>query len=147
MIFAFLAVAMIGSGQLNILLEKKFDIRKIFRAAIFLEVILGLVFVIGELRFGFGLYPTIAILFGILGCAGITYPNAAAIALRPFSKNVGSAAALLGFLQLGIGAACSAGVGLLEAKGSFPTAVVTFISASFGLLVLKFSRSEPETVN
>jgi hypothetical protein len=44
----------------------------------------------------------------------------------PFTRNAGSAAALLGFLQLGIGAAVSAGVGLLNARDSVP--VVSLMS-------------------
>jgi DHA1 family bicyclomycin/chloramphenicol resistance-like MFS transporter len=51
---------------------------------------------------------------------GIAYPNAAAIALAPFTKNVGSASALLGFLQMGIGALASVGVSVFHNGTSTP---------------------------
>jgi hypothetical protein len=44
-----------------------------------------------------------------LHSAAHPFPNAAAHALAPFHKNIGGAAALLGFLQMGIGALASTG--------------------------------------
>jgi len=140
MIFAFLACGMIGGGQLNLLLIKKFSERQIIRVAVFLQVILGIFFVSLVAANLCGLAETVGFLFVILICAGIVYPNAAALALQPFTKNVGSASSLLGFLQLGIGALTSAGVGLLEARGSFPTALVICVSSIIALLILIFNQ-------
>ena len=67
---------------------------------------------------------------------GIAYPNAAAIALAPFSKNVGSASAVLGFLQMGIGAFASTGVGLLNATSSLMVFIVMAATAFIGLVIL-----------
>ena len=47
----------------------------------------------------------------LLSCAGLSYPNAASIALSLFDKNAGSASALLGFIQIGIGGVISSLVG------------------------------------
>lgn len=127
---------MIGGGQLNLLLMKKYSSRTIFTRTLQFQVMLGLAFLTAILFNVCGLEATIAFLFFFLTCAGITYPNAAALALEPFSKNVGSASALLGFLQLGIGALTSAGVGLLETKGSLPTAAAMSISSVIGLAIL-----------
>jgi DHA1 family bicyclomycin/chloramphenicol resistance-like MFS transporter len=55
----------------------------------------------------------------------MTYPNAAAIALAPFSRNVGSASALLGFIQMGTGALISTGIGFFGA-----TSVVALLSGN-----------------
>jgi MFS transporter, DHA1 family, multidrug resistance protein len=71
---------------------------------------------------------------------GIAYPNAAAIALAPFTRNVGSASALLGFLQMAIGALASTGVGLLHATSSLPIYAVMAASAAIGLVVLLGSQ-------
>ena len=137
-IFAFLAVGMIGGGQLNLLFMRKFSSEKIFKMALSIQVLVGAVFFIGVANNTYGLYSTIGFLFILLSCAGITYPNAAALALAPFSKNAGSASALLGFLQLGIGALISASIGLFDMKGTLPTALVIFGSSSIGLLILRF---------
>jgi DHA1 family bicyclomycin/chloramphenicol resistance-like MFS transporter len=59
-----------------------------------------------------GLYQTIGMLFIFLACLGISNPNTAALTLAPFTKNAGSASALMG-AQLGLGAFASFAVGLL----------------------------------
>jgi DHA1 family bicyclomycin/chloramphenicol resistance-like MFS transporter len=51
-------------------------------------------------------------LFIFLACLGISNPNTAALTLAPFTKNAGSASALMG-IQLGLGAFASFAVGLL----------------------------------
>lgn len=139
-IFATLAVGMIGGGQLNLLLAKRLSGRTIFKYAIIMEVFFGLTFLTGTIFGVFGLTGTVAMLFFILLSAGISYPNAASLALEPFTKNIGSASAMLGCLQLGIGALTSAGVGLLEIKGSLPTAAVICISAVIALSILLFAE-------
>lgn len=143
-IFAILAVGMIGGGQLNMLLVKKWNEQKIFQTALRVQFFFALIFLAGNLLGGLNLSATIALLFIILTCAGITYPNAVALALSSITKNVGSASALLGFLQLGIGAVTSAGVGLLESKGSMSTAVTIAVSSTIGLLVLFFFAPKEE---
>lgn len=139
-IFAILAVGMIGGGQLNLLLTKKFKSPQIFRTALFFQVIMSAIFFVGVYNNWLTLAPTVAILFFLLLCAGITYPNAAALALEPFEKNAGAASALLGFLQLGVGSVASAGVGMLNISGSLPTAVAMFASAAIGLAIVLSNR-------
>jgi DHA1 family bicyclomycin/chloramphenicol resistance-like MFS transporter len=135
-IFAILAVGMIGGGQLNLLFTKKFKSPQIFKAALFFQVIMGAIFFLGVYNNWLTLVPTVVILFFLLLCAGLTYPNAAALALEPFEKNAGAASALLGFLQLGVGSVASAGVGMLNISGSLPTAVAMFASSLVGLIIV-----------
>ena len=68
---------------------------------------------------------TSTLFFLFLSCIGMTYPNAAAIALAPFSRNVGSASALLGFIQMGTGALISTGIGFFGA-----TSVIALLSGN-----------------
>jgi DHA1 family bicyclomycin/chloramphenicol resistance-like MFS transporter len=49
----------------------------------------------------------------VLFAAGLALPNAPALALAPYGHAAGSAAALLGAVQFGVGAAVSPMVGLL----------------------------------
>jgi DHA1 family bicyclomycin/chloramphenicol resistance-like MFS transporter len=144
LIFASLAVAMIGGGQINLLLIKKWREQTVIKISATAQTVFGFIFLAGSYFETFGLIETVVILFFILLCAGINYPNAAALALQPFSKNVGSASSLLGFLQLGTGSLTSAGVGLLEAKGSLPTALVICISSLIAFTILTVAKSEPE---
>jgi DHA1 family bicyclomycin/chloramphenicol resistance-like MFS transporter len=137
-IFALLAGGMIGGGQLNHLLAKRYPSERIFGAVLAVQVVASLAFVAGEALVGLGLLPTAAVLFVILVCAGISFPNAAAIALAPFERNAGSASALMGFLQLGVGSVIAAIVGLLDTRGTLPTAVV--MGGSSALAWVIYSR-------
>lgn len=139
-IFAILAVGMIGGGQLNLLLTKKYSSSQIFRTALFLQVVMSTVFMLGVYNNVFDLVSTVIILFLLLTCAGVTYPNAVAMALAPFEKNAGAASALLGFLQLGVGSVMSAGVGMLNIPGSLPMALAMFASSLIGFAIVFFRK-------
>lgn len=140
-VFAILAGGMISGGQLNHVLLRLSDSREVFRRALNVQVVAGAVFLIASLVFTLTLWQTVAMLFVFLVCAGITYPNAAALALQPFTKNVGSAASLLGFIQLGLGALAAAFVGLLDVEGMLPMAVVMSTCSAAGWCILRFARN------
>lgn len=137
LIFAILAGSMILGGQLNHLLLRRSDSRSVFRWALHVQLVIGAVFLGMTVLLGLGLWQTVALLFVFLLCAGVTYPNAAALALEPFSRNIGSASSLLGFLQLGTGAVAAAIVGLLDIKGPMPLAIVLASCSVAGWAVLK----------
>lgn len=139
-IFAGLATGIIGSAQVNILLMKKYRSEQIFRAALVFQTLVGSVFLAGTMLGGVGLVGTIVLLFLFLSCLGLSNPNASALALAPFSRNVGSASALLGFLNLGAGAVASAGIGMLGSRSSLPIITVLAGSALAGLIFLLLGR-------
>ena len=60
-----------------------------------------------------GLLGVVLPLWAVLFAAGLALPNAPALALAPYGDAAGSAAALLGAVQFGVGAAVSPLVGLL----------------------------------
>jgi DHA1 family bicyclomycin/chloramphenicol resistance-like MFS transporter len=128
-IFAFLSVGMVGGGQFNILLSKRFSTRQIFGTALIIQVLTAAIFVLGSLMNWFGLYSHIAIFFVFISSVGLIYPNAAAMALAPFEKNAGSAAALLGFIQMGVGSVASAGFSILPFQGGAAMSILFFGSA------------------
>jgi MFS transporter, DHA1 family, multidrug resistance protein len=111
-IFAVLTLGFIGGSQVNIALLRRFTSQRIFSVALTTQVCTGLIFLAGALLQSYGLAAFLVLFFVFLSCLGLTYPNAAAIALAPFSRNVGSAAALLGFIQMGVGALMSTGIGV-----------------------------------
>ncbi len=139
-IFAILAGGMILGGQLNHLLLRYFDSELVFRRALTIQMISGAVFLALSLSFELSKWQTVALLLVFLHCAGITYPNAAALALKPFTKNIGSASSLLGFLQLGLGAVAAALVGVLDLTGPLPMAFVMAICSAAGWIVLTMAR-------
>ncbi|MGE3261976.1 MAG: multidrug effflux MFS transporter [Bacteriovoracia bacterium] len=139
-IFALLSVGFIGAGQVNILLSRRFRPESIYQAALCAQVAMAFFFLVGTAAGWFGLLTTIAMLFAYLSTLGFLYPNAAALALAPFSRNAGSASALLGFLQIGAGALASMGIGLLDARQTFPIVAIFATSSSAALLVFLFGK-------
>lgn len=137
-IFALLASGLIGATQLNVILLKRFSNEGILRAGLTGLVVMGFVFFIGTFYGVYGLVGTIAVIFLYLACVGISNPNAAALALAPFAKNAGSAAALIGFLQMAIGAIASVIVGVLKAQQLLPIAAIFMGSSIVALAVLTF---------
>jgi MFS transporter, DHA1 family, multidrug resistance protein len=136
LIFALLACGFIGGSQLNIWLSRRHQDRKIFRNALICQNVIVIILLFGTALGWYGLATNVALLLLYLPFCGVAYPNAAAIALSPFTKNVGSASALLGFIQMGIGALASTGVGLLHSASSLPIYAVMAATAVVGLLIL-----------
>lgn len=140
MVFAGLSVGFIGSNQINILLLRKFTSAQIFYGAILLECVTSVFFLTGTYFHWFGLPATLALLFVLLSSLGLTYPNAAALALAPFDKNVGSASALLGFLQIGAAALTSSCVGLFNSSDIMPVLVIFTATAWIALLIFNWGK-------
>ncbi len=139
-VFAILAGGFVGGSQFNVWLLSKFTSAQIYILVLIVQVITGIIFVAGAKAGVLGLIPTLFLFFVFLSCAGLTYPNAAALALAPFTKNAGSASAMLGFLQLGIGALISMGIGMTSSKDSFPIIALLAITSSLGLIILLIGR-------
>lgn len=135
-IFAFLSLAFIGLSQFNSLLLKKHSSEKIIWVALTAQVIVAAIFLAGNMAGWYGLPQTIFFIFLFLACLGFTNPNAAALSLAPFSKNAGSASALLGAMQMGVGALASVGIGAFSNGTATPMIAIMFISSLAALLIL-----------
>jgi DHA1 family bicyclomycin/chloramphenicol resistance-like MFS transporter len=79
-------------------------------------------------------------LFLYLGCLGLTNPNTAGLSLAPFSNNAGSASALLGAMQLGLGALASMAVGIFVKDSMVPMVVIMASSSVIALIILLIGR-------
>ena len=139
-IFAGLAMGFIGCSQFNVTLLRRFTSEALFLRMLSIQVVTGLLFLLGTYFGGVGLIGTLVLFFIFLSCAGLTYPNAASLALAPFNKNAGSAAAMLGFLQLGVGAVISTGITLTHSHSSLPIIAILALTSSLGMMVLLIGR-------
>ena len=135
-IFAFLSVAFIGLSQFNTILLRKYSSEQIIRVALTGQVVVAVIFLVGNMAGWYGLPHVIFLLFVFLGCLGFTNPNAAALCLAPFSKNAGTAASLLGALQLGIGALVSAGVSAFSNGSSTPMIAIMAVTSLIAMGIL-----------
>lgn len=124
-VFAAGAIALIGSTQFNVVLLRRFSPQAITVTALASAAVAGVVFVgltvadIGGLA-GF-LVPVMAILTAM----GFVIPNAPALALSRHSEAAGTAAALLGAAQFGLGALVAPLVGALGNGALALSAVMT----------------------
>ena len=139
-IFAFVAAGLIASSQLNSLLLRKYSSEQIIKVALFCQSLTGL-FLLGGSYLGLlGLYSTIFLCFIFLSCQGFTFPNTSALSLAPFSKTAGSASALLGGIQMGIGAFTSAAVSYFSNHTAIPMAIIMAICAVTAFCILLVGR-------
>lgn len=135
-IFALLSVGFIGASQLNIFLAKRISGEKIFRTALIVQGLASGVFLVASATGLPGLVTTSTLLFICLACLGLCNPNANALALAPFSTNIGSAASLLNFIQIGIASLASSGVGLYNSAGMPQIVALLAITAWVALVIL-----------
>ena len=138
LVFAVLVMGFIGGNHVNVVLLKRFSSQQIFFFALLFQVVTGVVLFAGVRVHLIGLRGLLVMFFFFLLSIGLTYPNAAALALAPFARDVGSASAMLGFLQAGTGSLISTGVGVFGAS-----AIVTLLSSTalVALMILVVGRT------
>ena len=139
-IFALLSVSFIGGSQLNIFLTRRYSSEKLFRFALISQVVISFLFMVGVSTGSSGLYFTVGMFFLLLGCLGICNPNANALALAGFTRNIGSASALLGCTQIGVAALASSGVGFFDTHDIFPIIALMAGTATVALMILYTGR-------
>ncbi|MBS1604389.1 MAG: multidrug effflux MFS transporter [Bacteroidetes bacterium] len=139
-IFAIIAMGLIGSSQLNSVLLRTYKSEQIIRVALFLQVATGLALLIGNLLGALELFSTIFLIFLFLCCQGCVFPNSSALSLAPFAHNAGTASALMGGIQMCIGALTSASVGWLSNQTAVPMSGVMAACAVSALSILLLGR-------
>jgi len=144
LIFAVIAAGLIGCSQLNNQILKKYSSAQVLRTVLISQSLIGLLLVIGIATNTIGLYLTILFMLLFLSCQGFTFPNAAALAMAPFTKGAGSASALMGALQMVLGALASALVGVFFNGTALPMAFIMAFCAVSGLCILLFGTKRIE---
>lgn len=113
-VFGFNAVGLIAASQVSRFLVNRYTSWQVLSVTFLIAAVGGLALLgVGITGFG-GLPAVIGLLFLMLSCAGVIFPNIAALVMAPFGEAAGSASALLGTLQFVIGAASGAMVGLFH---------------------------------
>ncbi|MET3113785.1 hypothetical protein AAKU52_001516 [Pedobacter sp. CG_S7] len=75
-----------------------------------------------------------------LCCLGLINPNAAALSLAPFTKNDGSAAALMGELQMGLGALASVAVSFFPESSVLLMPLIMSLALCVALVLLTIGK-------
>ncbi len=140
-IFAGLSVGFIGSAQINNIVMRYYKSEQVVKAVLIIEAVSGILFLIGAVYGWVGLWGTIGFIFINLCGLGYISPNTSALSMAPFSQNAGSASAMMGFLQLSLGALATYGVGAFKSHTVVPLAGIMAASSIIALLVLLIGRS------
>jgi DHA1 family bicyclomycin/chloramphenicol resistance-like MFS transporter len=135
-IFAFIAVGIIGASQLNTILLRRYRSEQIIVGALICQSITGLLLFTGAYFEFTGLISTVFLIFLFLCCQGFSFPNSSALALTPFSKNAGTASALMGSIQMALGAFASVMVSILSNNTAIPMTAVMVLCAAGSLTIL-----------
>ena len=139
-IFAFMSLSFISASQVNSLLLRKFKSEQMIFGALISQTFIVILFLILSINDLLDLYGTIIMLFLFLACLGISNPNTAGLTLAPFARNAGSASALMGAIQLGLGAFVSFAVGIFVDNSVVPMVIIMTITTILAMIILIFGR-------
>lgn len=134
LVFGMNAVAIVIGTQLNPLLLGRFAPSRLLLGALVAGSLAGLALVLTGATGLAGLAGVLVPLSLILGSAGVALPNTPALALSRHGQAAGTAAALLGSVQFGVGAVAAPFVGLIGTGSAVPMA--TMMLGGTGLAVL-----------
>ncbi|MFI1196347.1 multidrug effflux MFS transporter [Micromonospora sp. NPDC020750] len=146
------AVGLIAATQGNVRLLRRYSPQRILVAALAVGTVAGLA-MLAFAATGFGGLPSLlASLWVVLAAAGLAMPNAPALALSRHGEAAGTASALLGAVQFGVGALAAPLVGALG-TGAVAMAVVVaggMVAATVVLLLVvrpaRLAELEPDGV-
>jgi DHA1 family bicyclomycin/chloramphenicol resistance-like MFS transporter len=122
-VFAAGAIGLIGATQLNVRLLRRWTPQQILAGSLLAGLGFGLILLILAITEAGGLAGILIPLWLVLAAVGLALPNAPALALSRHGDAAGTAAALLGAVQFGVGALAAPLVGLLGV-GAVAMAVV-----------------------
>jgi DHA1 family bicyclomycin/chloramphenicol resistance-like MFS transporter len=113
LVFAIGAIALIGASQVNVVLLNHYTAQQIVFRALGAAVVFGAALIVFAASGLGGLAGFLVPLMLLLAAVGLVLPNAPALALSRHGEAAGTAAALLGATQFGLGALIAPIVGFL----------------------------------
>ncbi|WP_413643259.1 multidrug effflux MFS transporter [Mycobacterium sp. RTGN5] len=135
LVFGAGAIAFVAATQLNVVLLRRFSPQRILVWALAAATVVGAVFIALSVTHTGGIYGFLAPAWAVLATMGLVIPNAPAVALSRHHEAAGTAAALLGAAQFGLGAVVAPVVGLMG-NDEIALAVVMTAGVAIALLAL-----------
>ncbi len=132
------AVGLIGGTQYNVRLLRRWSPQRILVSALAAGTVAGALLVVLAATGLGGLPALLAALWAVLTAAGLALPNAPALAMSRHGEAAGTAAALLGAVQFGVGAIAAPLVGVLGTGATAMAVVIAggMLAATLTLLVV-----------
>jgi MFS transporter, DHA1 family, multidrug resistance protein len=139
-IFAIVAGGLIASSQVNNLLLNRYKSEQIVPVVLSVQCFIAICMVAGTVAGVLNLYGTVACVFFYLCCQGFSFPNSSALSMAPFTREAGSASALLGAIQMALGAFASAMVGVFSDGSALPMVSVMAVCSFSAITALALGR-------
>ncbi len=139
------AFGLIAASQLNRSLLSRYTSTQLLTAALSVTAVSALM-LFGVTLAGIGGFPLmLALLFITIASTGMVGPNATALAMAPYGRKAGSAAALLGATQFMAGALAGTLVAILANGTALPMTGVIALCGVSAWLILRFMALKAPT--
>ena len=147
LLFGMNSIGLIAASQLNRWLLERYRGSQILVSAITVTAVSSLLLVVSAAT-GLGGFPgMLFVLFFCIASTGLIGPNTTAGAMAPYARQAGSASAMLGAVQFGLGATASALVGLLFNGTAVPMAGTIALCGVGSFVVLQLLVMRPLRVS
>nr|WP_235435959.1 multidrug effflux MFS transporter [Mycobacterium sp. EPa45] len=130
LVFGAGAIAFVAATQVNVVLLRRFSPQRILLWALAAATVVGAIFIALSVTHTGGMFGFLVPVWAVLAMMGFVIPNAPAVALSRHHEAAGTAAALLGAAQFGVGAAIAPVVGLM---GNDEIALSVVMTAGVGI--------------
>lgn len=121
------ALGLVLAAQLNARLVRHFASNAIIRKVLAVQVISGMILLVGAWTGLLQLYGVATLLFVYVSSVGCLFPNITAMAMAPHGARAGSASALIGVIQFALAAASASLIGTSKSGAAIPVAVLIAI--------------------
>jgi DHA1 family bicyclomycin/chloramphenicol resistance-like MFS transporter len=142
-IFALLAAVFVLGAQINLRLVHRIDVHRLLRAYLTVSAAALVALVVVTAR-----HAPLAVVLGVLAitklCLGGILPNASAETMAPFARRAGSASALLGMAQMGLGAVTAALLASIALVPAVGMSAVMLVATGLSLALTAVRRDRPE---
>jgi DHA1 family bicyclomycin/chloramphenicol resistance-like MFS transporter len=136
LVFGANAVGLVVATQVNPLLLRRFGAVRVLTGAVVTGVVAAALLTAAGATGAGGLVGVLVPLGVVVATAGLALPNTPALALTRHGEAAGTAAAMLGAVQFGVGAAVAPVVGLLGSSSAAPMGAVMLAVTSLAALLL-----------
>ena len=129
------AIGIIAASQVNRFLVHRYTARQILQAILWITLTSSAGLLLGAYTNYAGLAGIVIPLWFFIAMHGIVSPNTTALAMGPYGNVAGSASALMGTIQFGLGAAAGSLIGIFADGTARPFATV-LAGCGFGAFLL-----------
>lgn len=141
LIFAIISIGMTIGGQVNTFLLRNYSSETISFTALIIQFVISLTMLIVVEAGWINLYVVVAFICLYLSMLGLVFPNTSALTLEPFTRNAGTASALMGAVQLGCGALIAGIVNLVPNNHGLTMFTIMLLCSVLSLLIYQYGRT------